>query len=271
MKIGRFLKGNRLFLGLVHKNEVYPLPAKKVEDLMAIKRKNFHMLLDSLEEKYPLKEVKFLSPTRPTKIVGVGLNYKSHAEEMGKPVPDEPLIFLKPSTSVISHKMKIFLPSMSKRVDYEGELAVVIGRKCKDVSEEDAKRYILGYSCFNDVTARDLQKKDVQYTRAKGFDTFAPYGPWIQTHVDPMNVEIRTYVNNELKQKGHTSDMIFDVYKLVSFISKIMTLLPGDVIATGTPSGIGPLKKGDIVKIEIDNIGKLVNYVEESREDTERS
>jgi len=185
---------------------------------------------------------------------------------MGKPLPEEPLLFLKPSTAVISNKMRIVLPKISSRVDYEGELAVVIGRKCRKVSPEEAKDYILGYSCFNDVTARDLQQKDVQYTRAKSFDTFAPYGPWIALDIDPLGLKITTRVNGELRQEGNTQDMIFSPWELVSFISQVMTLLPGDVVATGTPPGVGPLKGGDRVEVEIEGIGTLINYAVEEKE-----
>ncbi len=209
----------------------------------------------------PINEVKILPVSMPTKIVAVGLNYKDHAMEMDKPLPEEPLIFLKPSSSVIAYKEKIIKPEISKRVDYEGELAVVIGKKCKNVEVEEAKEYILGYTCFNDVTARDLQEKDIQYTRAKSFDTFAPVGPWIENDVDPTNLEIKTYVNDRVVQHSNTSNMKFNVFFLVSYISKIMTLMPGDIIATGTPAGVGPLMSGDIVKVEIEGIGILENEV----------
>ena len=209
----------------------------------------------------PLSKVKILPVSFPTKIVAVGLNYKDHAMEMDKPLPEEPLIFLKPSSAVISHKEKIILPEVSKRVDYEGELAVVIGKKCKNIEKEEAKNYILGYTCFNDVTARDLQQKDIQYTRAKSFDTFAPVGPWIENDIDPTNLEIKTILNDRTVQHSNTKNMKFDVFFLVSYISKIMTLMPGDIIATGTPAGIGPLSDGDTIKIQIEGIGVLKNQV----------
>lgn len=255
MKIGRFKFKERTVFGIIRGREVQIVKESRVSELMES--------ITPTDEVVPFKELKFLSPTRPTKIVAVGLNYKAHAEEMGKPLPEEPLLFLKPSTSVIANKMRIVLPKMSKRVDYEGELAVVIGRKCKKVSPEEAKEYILGYSCFNDITARDLQQKDVQYTRAKSFDTFAPYGPWIATEIDPIGLKITTKVNDQLKQEGNTQDMIFSPFELVSFISQIMTLLPGDVISTGTPPGVGPLKPQDKVEVEIEGIGKLINYAVE--------
>ncbi|RMG61167.1 MAG: FAA hydrolase family protein [Deltaproteobacteria bacterium] len=218
---------------------------------------------------HKLDDVKILPPVEPTKIVGVGLNYRDHAKEMGKKIPDEPLIFLKPTSAIIGHGDSIVLPRMSGRVDYEAELAIVIGKKAKDVSEEDAKKYILGYTCFNDVTARDLQAKDGLYARAKGFDTFAPFGPFIETDLEPDDLKVRARVNGQVKQDGTTKKMIFDVYTLVSFISSIMTLNPGDLIATGTPPGIGPLKPGDVVEVEIEGIGSLVNNVIHFRDTVE--
>ncbi len=253
MKVGRFKHGDRTIFGIIKGKEIVPIKEKRISEIMET--------ITPEGEPLTFRDIKFLSPTRPTKIVAVGLNYKAHAEEMGKPLPEEPLLFMKPSTAVISNKMKIIKPKMSQRVDYEGELAVVIGRKCKKVSPEEAPDYILGYSCFNDVTARDLQQKDVQYTRAKSFDTFAPYGPWINTDIDPIGLKITTRVNGEVKQEGNTEDMIFSPFELVSFISQIMTLLPGDVIATGTPPGVGPLQAGDRVEVEIEGIGTLINYV----------
>lgn len=215
------------------------------------------------EMELPLSKVKLLSPTMPTKIVALGLNYRDHAEETGFPIPEEPLIFLKPPSAVIGPKDTIFIPKDVGRVDYEAELAIVIGRRCKGVTKEEAHRYILGYTCFNDVTARRLQKKDGQWTRSKSFDTFAPIGPWIATDVDPLDLSIRLYLNGEVKQDSRTSKMIFNVYEIVSFVSKIMTLEPGDVIATGTPAGIGPIRDGDEVVVEIEGIGKLINNVRE--------
>jgi len=257
LKIGRFKTGERTIFGIIQGKGIVPLKEKRVTDLMES--------ITPTEEVLSFSDVKFLSPTRPSKIVAVGLNYKAHAEEMGKPLPEEPLLFMKPSTAVIANKMRIFLPEMSERVDYEGELAVVIGRKCRKVTPEEAPDYILGYSCFNDVTARDLQQKDGQYTRAKSFDTFAPYGPWISTEIDPFDLNITTRVNGEVRQEGRTSDMIFSPFELVSFISQIMTLLPGDVIVTGTPPGIGPLNDGDRVEVEIEGIGTLINYAVRER------
>ncbi len=215
------------------------------------------------DKAYNLNDIKFLAPCSPSKIVAVGLNYRDHAEELKKKLPDEPLIFMKPPTSIIGHEDKIIYPShMSSRVDYEGELAVIIGKEAKWVSESHTVDYIFGYTCINDVTARDLQAKDIQYTRAKGFDTFAPLGPVVETEIDPSDLEISTFLNGELKQHSRTSELIFDVPRLVSFISRVMTLLPGDIIATGTPAGIGPMRKDDRVEVEINGIGILRNYVE---------
>ncbi len=208
-----------------------------------------------------LNDVLLLAPVSPKKIVAVGLNYRDHAEEVGAEMPEEPLIFLKPSTAVIGPGESIRYPKMSSRVDYEGELGVVIGREAREVTSAQAGAHILGYFCFNDVTARDLQKKDQQWTRAKGFDTFAPLGPWIETDLDPRHVKLETFLNGELKQSSNTDNLIFDCYELVGFISQIMTLMPGDVIATGTPSGIGPMSVGDQVDVVIEGIGTLTNTV----------
>ena len=215
------------------------------------------------ESTYRLEEVRLLAPCLPSKIVALGLNYRSHAEETKLPIPSVPLIFLKPSTAVIGPEDKIVYPEVSKRVDYEGELAVVIGRKAKAVHRDRAEEYILGYTCLNDVSARYEQRDDVQWTRAKSYDTFAPIGPYVVTDVSPHDLKLETYLNGELRQSARTSDLIFPVDMLVSFISNIMTLLPGDVIATGTPSGIGPMKPGDVVEVKIEGIGTLRNYVVE--------
>jgi len=189
------------------------------------------------------------------------LNYRSHIEEMKLPMPSLPLIFLKPSTAVIGSEDKIVLPQGWQRIDYEGELGVVIGKKAKDVSEEKAREYVLGYTCVNDVSDRHAQAADGQWTRAKGYDTFAPIGPWIETEIKPDNLKLETFLNGELHQSASTSDLLFDIPKLINFISSVMTLLPGDVIATGTPSGVGPMKPGDVVEIKIDKIGTLKNFV----------
>lgn len=209
---------------------------------------------------YRLDIVKLLAPSSPSKIICLGVNYRSHALEFNSNIPTEPLIFLKPPTAVIGPEENIVLPH-KRRIDYECELAMVISKKGKDIIESKAKDYILGYTCFNDISDRGAQKTDVQWTRAKGYDTFAAIGPWIETGVQPENLLVETYLNNKVKQSARTSDLVFGVSKLVSFISKIMTLLPGDIIATGTPAGVGPMKAGDIVQIKIEKIGTLRNYV----------
>lgn len=200
-------------------------------------------------------------PVRPSKILCVGRNYAEHAAELGHEVPAEPLIFMKPPSSLIGHGEAIVLPAISERVDYEGELAVVIGRRCRHVSEADAMGVIGGYTIMNDVTARDLQKKDGQWTRAKGFDTFAPCGPRVVTDLDPTDLEIKTLVNGELKQHGRTSQFIFSIPRVIAYITSVMTLEEGDVISTGTPSGVGPLKAGDTVEVWVEGIGSLINPV----------
>lgn len=210
---------------------------------------------------HKLSEIKLLPPCTPSKIVALGLNYRSHSEEMKFPVPIEPLIFLKPSTSVIGPEDNIIYPDLSHRVDYEGELGVVIKNITRRVPREEAMSHVLGYTCFNDVTARDLQPQNGQWTISKSFDTFAAVGPYIETELDPANVYLETHLNGELKQRANTGDLIFSVAELVSFISQIMTLLPGDIIATGTPSGIGPMKQGDTIEVKIEPIGTLRNYV----------
>jgi 2-keto-4-pentenoate hydratase/2-oxohepta-3-ene-1,7-dioic acid hydratase in catechol pathway len=197
----------------------------------------------------------------PSKIIGIGQNYRAHAAEMGKPIPEEPLMFLKPRSALIPEGTAIERPAGYDRVDYEGELGVIIGRQARRVSRERALDYVLGYTCVNDVTVRDLQKKDVQFTRAKGFDTFCPIGPRVVAGLDPLNLKIQTRLNGVVKQDSSTSDMIFDVPTLIAFCSEHMTLEIGDVISTGTPSGVGNLTPGDVVEIEIEGIGVLKNPV----------
>jgi 2-keto-4-pentenoate hydratase/2-oxohepta-3-ene-1,7-dioic acid hydratase in catechol pathway len=200
-------------------------------------------------------------PVRPSKILCVGRNYAEHAAELGHDVPAEPLIFMKPPSSLIGSGEAIVLPAISERVDFEGELAVVIGRRCRNVAEADAMGVIGGYTILNDITARDLQKKDGQWARAKGFDTFAPCGPRLVTDLDPTDLEIKTLVNGELRQHGRTSQFIFSIPRVIAFISRAMTLEEGDVISTGTPSGVGPLKPGDTVEVWVEGIGSLINPV----------
>ena len=217
--------------------------------------------LEPANRYYKLSDIKLLPPCTPSKIVAIGLNYRSHAEEFKVHIPEEPLLFLKPSTAVIGPVDSIIYPPFSQRVDYEGELGVVIKAITRQVSIKEALDYVLGYTCVNDVTARDLQSKDKQWTRAKGFDTFAPIGPCIETELDPNNIALETRLNGKLKQKTNTNDLIFPVPKLVSFVSHVMTLLPGDIIATGTTSGVGPMQPGDTVEVIIESIGTLRNYV----------
>ncbi|MSO56421.1 MAG: FAA hydrolase family protein [Acidobacteria bacterium] len=208
-----------------------------------------------------VKPARILPPVAPSKIVAIGLNYKDHAAEMKKVLPVEPLMFMKPSTAVIGPGDEIRLPHGAGRVDHEAELAVVIGRRARHVPPDRAAAYILGLTCINDVTARELQVKDVQYTRAKGFDTFAPIGPCVAVGLDPSALDIEGWVNGEKRQSSNTRQLIFSVGQLVAFVSAVMTLLPGDVIATGTPAGVGPLKAGDQVVVKIAGIGELANPV----------
>jgi len=249
MKIVRFATENRVKYGIL-----------KGDSIQTIEDEPFRRLKPSGQH-YPLSEVKLLSPCTPGKVVAIGLNYRKHAEEVKAHLPETPLIFLKPSTAVIGPEENIVYPPASARVDYEGELGVVIKKPARSVPAARALGYVLGYTCFNDVTARDLQYHDKQWTRAKGFDTFAPVGPCIETELEPGNVVLETYLNGELKQHTSTSDLIFSVPELISFISQVMTLLPGDIIATGTTSGIGPMNPGDTVEIKIAGIGTLRNYV----------
>lgn len=210
---------------------------------------------------WALRSVEIRPPVAPSKIVAVGVNYADHAKEFGKAPPPEPLIFLKPPSAVIAAGETIRRPRRSRRVDYEAEIAVVIGRRARNVTRARALDYVLGYTLMNDVTARDLQKSDGQWTRAKGFDTFAPLGPWVATGLRPERLGIAAYVNGRRRQSSSTAQLIFDVPTLVSHISGVMTLEPGDVISTGTPSGVGPLRRGDRVEIRSPQIGRLINKV----------
>jgi 2-keto-4-pentenoate hydratase/2-oxohepta-3-ene-1,7-dioic acid hydratase in catechol pathway len=212
-------------------------------------------------ETYASDSVTLLAPAEPSKVVAVGLNYAKHAGEMKEALPENPILFIKPSTAVLAPGGAIVYPKAAGRVDYEAELGVVIAKTCKGVSAEAAKEYIFGYTALNDVTARDLQKKDGQWTRAKGFDTFCPFGPYVDTDYDPRGRQVQSVLSGEVKQDGTTADMIYDVYSLVAFISSVMTLLPGDVIATGTPEGIGPMQRGDTIEIKVAGLEPLVNTV----------
>jgi len=203
-----------------------------------------------------------LPPVLPSKIICVGRNYREHAEELGNQVPTEPLIFLKPPSAIIGHNQAIVWPDMAGRVDYEGELAVVIKKKVKNLKEEDNwLEAVLGFTCFNDVTARDLQIKDVQFTRAKSFDTFAAVGPCLALGLDCSSLHLKTFLNGRLVQSGNTRNMIFSISYLLRFISRIMTLEPGDIIATGTPAGVGPMQVGDRVEVQVEGLGTLSNYL----------
>lgn len=250
MKIYRFKHKDKTSYGVLEEEYLRPLEGS-VFRTFKVQRK-----------KIPIGQVILLPPVKPSKIVAVGTNYKNHAMEMGKRIPEEPLIFLKPSSAVVGPDDIIVYPKMSKRVDYEGELAFVIKKKARLLRESDAvDDIILGYTCFNDVTARDLQRKDGQFTRAKSFDTFAAFGPGIATEIDPSNLRLKTFVNGKLKQSGSTRQLIFPVPFLLRFVSNIMTLYPGDIITTGTPAGVGPLVPGDRVEVQIEGIGTLSNTV----------
>jgi 2-keto-4-pentenoate hydratase/2-oxohepta-3-ene-1,7-dioic acid hydratase in catechol pathway len=218
--------------------------------------------LQLTDEQVRLADARLLAPVLPrSKVVGIGRNYAAHAAEMGGDVPEEPLMFLKPNTSVAGPGDPIFYPRQSENVHYEGELAVVISRICRDVPREKAADVIHGYTIGNDVTARDLQRKDVQFTRAKGFDSFCPLGPWIETDLDVSDLRVQTFLNGEVKQDGRTSDLVFDVPTLIAYVTSVMTLLPGDVILTGTPEGVGPMQPGDEVEVSISGLGNLTNKV----------
>ncbi|MEX0833349.1 MAG: fumarylacetoacetate hydrolase family protein [Actinomycetota bacterium] len=251
MRLVRFRFGDRIATGVAADDQIRVLGGTFFENPVPT------------GEEVPIADVRLLAPVLPSKIVGIGLNYHAHAEEFGQPIPEEPLLFLKPATSVIGPGDPIPLHPLSERVDYEGELAVVIGRLARRLDEESAAKAILGYTCGNDVTLRDLQSKDDQWTRAKAFDGSNPLGPWIETDLDPANLALETRVNGEVRQSSRTSDLAVGPAELISFISMYMTLLPGDVIMTGTPAGIGPLHRDDLVEVEIEGIGVLENHAVE--------
>jgi 2-keto-4-pentenoate hydratase/2-oxohepta-3-ene-1,7-dioic acid hydratase in catechol pathway len=249
MRLVRFRFGDRIATGVVDGEAVRALAGTFFENPVPS------------GEEIPLDDVRLLAPILPSKVVCLGKNYAAHAAEFGGEVPEEPLVFLKPSTSVSGPGDPIPLPLISNRVDYEGELAIVIGRIARNVRAEEAFRFILGYTCGNDVTLRDLQKKDDQWARAKGFDGSCPLGPWVETELDPIDVHLETRVNGEVRQSASTSDMVFGVATIIEFVTTFMTLLPGDVIMTGTPEGVGKLEPGDRVEVEVDGIGVLMNPV----------
>ena len=242
--IGKFRSGDEIFYGEIDNGRVYP-------------RGEIHAGI------FELSELRILPPVSPTKIVCIGLNYRDHAKEFSVEIPENPVLFLKPPSAVIGHEDKIIYPPSSSKVDYEAELAVVICKRCKNISAERAEDVIAGYTCFNDVTARDLQQKDGQWTRAKSFDTFAALGPYLATpdELDVSDAKITCRVNGETRQESSTSNLIFDIPYLIEFITEIMTLEVGDVIATGTPSGVGEMHRGDTVEVEIQGIGTLRNEV----------
>jgi len=217
------------------------------------------------QKKYPLKDVKLLAPVQPEKIVCVGLNYQKHVQhsQSADKAPDKPLLFLKPPSALIGNGDTIIYPDFVDRVDYEAELGVVIGKTLKNASPEEARKAVFGLTCVNDVTARNLQKKDGQWTRAKGFDTFCPVGPWIVTDTDWSDLKVEAYLNGKLKQSGRTSEMIFKPEVLIAFISRVMTLKPGDLISTGTPEGIDPMRVGDKIEVVVENVGRLINHIGE--------
>jgi 2-keto-4-pentenoate hydratase/2-oxohepta-3-ene-1,7-dioic acid hydratase in catechol pathway len=249
MKLLRFQAQGRTACGILQGEEVTELAG------------DFFSPLKTLSTKYALARVKLLTPCNPSKVVAVGLNYQDHARELELPLPETPIIFLKPPSSVIGPGDSIRYPGMSSRVDYEAELGIVIKDRVKDIRPDEASTHILGYTCANDVTARDLQKKDGQWTRAKSFDTFCPVGPWIETGLDPDDLLVESYLNGVRRQSSRTSQFIFTADQIVSFISRVMTLYPGDLIITGTPAGIGPMKPGDEIEVRIEGIGSLKNVV----------
>jgi len=266
VRIARFTTGEDPMYGVVT-GEVDQFGQPDPESVVvALAGDPLYVGVKLLDQEYRLEDVRLLAPVLPrSKVVGIGRNYAAHAAELGNDVPTEPLMFLKPNTSVVGPGDPIFYPPQTKDLQFEGELAVVIGRICRDVPPEQATDVIHGYTIANDVTARDLQKGDVQFTRAKGFDSFCPLGPWVETDLDPHDfaegLAVQTYLNGDLKQDGSTSDLIFDIPTLISYVSGVMTLLPGDVILTGTPEGVGPMEVGDEVEISIAGLGTLTNKV----------
>lgn len=259
MKICRFTdpETQRPAFGVIEGEEIYKLEG----DLSA-----GNLSLERSEPSIRLSDARLLPPVAPSKIVCVGRNYREHAAELGNPMPLEPLLFLKAPSTIIGDGDVIELPELSQRVEHEGELAVVIGRRCRRLSAaEDPLSYVLGYTCLNDVTARDLQRKDVQFTRGKSFDTFCPVGPYIVTGLDPSDLKVETRVNGQVRQSGRTGAMAFPVRHLLHYISHAMTLEPGDLLATGTPAGVGPLHDGDVCEIEVEGVGTLRNQVRATR------
>ncbi|WP_394138262.1 fumarylacetoacetate hydrolase family protein [Cytobacillus oceanisediminis] len=256
MKFVRFSKNNQNLFGILEGETVSQLDGDFLTGTAKLTGEAFH-----------LEEVKLLAPVDPGQVVAIGLNYALHAEESGKPIPDEPMMFMVSPTSVIADEEEISLPNLEHRIDYEAELAIVIGKQAKAVKKEEALDYVFGYTACNDVSDRNLQKKDGQFTRAKSFATFKPLGPVIETDLNPNNVEIKLTVNGEVRQHSNTDDLIHDIESLIVKVTEVMTLNPGDIIISGTPSGVGPLKPGDDVVLEIEGIGKLRNKVVDGTKD----
>jgi 2-keto-4-pentenoate hydratase/2-oxohepta-3-ene-1,7-dioic acid hydratase in catechol pathway len=263
MKYCRFQLDSQAHYGLVEsvagKNEITRLLLRPPEQMGG----DIEDLPTKRMDRLPFAEARLLAPVRPSKIVCVGRNYREHAAELGNEVPVEPLIFFKPPSSLLAPEQQIRRPKLSQRVDFEGELAVVVGRKCyKAGPGEDVRPYILGYTCLNDVTARDVQKNDSQWTRAKGFDTFCPVGPLVTDEIDPWaGVSVETRVSGEIRQQGNTRDFIFPLEVIIRYITQVMTLFPGDVIATGTPKGVGPVVAGEVIEVSVEGVGTLRNPV----------
>ncbi len=263
MRICRFSHGEEVSFGVL--DNLDDQGELTENSIIAILRGHPFGELDPDGRVIAASSVKLLAPILPSKIIGIGKNYAEHAVEMNSVLPTEPLMFLKPNTSVIGPNEFIVLPQQSSIIHHEAELAIVIGRFCKDVPRGRVDEVVLGYTCANDVSARDVQQMDGQWTRAKGFDTFCPLGPWIETDLDPTNLTISAYVGSQQRQSGNTKDLVFSVVDLVSYVSHQMTLLPGDVILTGTPAGIGPIIAGDEIEIAIEGIGSLVNTVKDAQ------
>jgi 2-keto-4-pentenoate hydratase/2-oxohepta-3-ene-1,7-dioic acid hydratase in catechol pathway len=250
MRLVRFAAQGRLAYGILLNDEITELGC------------DGYASFTSLQTTHRIADVRLFAPVAPSKIVAVGLNYRDHAHELGMQVPESPILFLKPPTTVIGPGESIVYPPMSRQVDYEAEMGIVIKDRIHRIDPEDVRKHILGYTCANDVTARDLQKVDGQWTRAKSFDTFCPVGPWIETDLVPDDLLVESYLNGERRQSSRTSQFIFRVDYLVSYISQVMTLEPGDLVLTGTPAGIGPMKSGDEIEIRIEGVGNLKNRVQ---------
>ncbi|MCE5213796.1 MAG: fumarylacetoacetate hydrolase family protein [Methanobacterium sp.] len=257
MKLISYIENKIEKTGILYEDGIKELNCSIIDAIKASHIEEF--LEDQLISNF--SEIRIIPPVKPSKVICVGLNYRDHAHELDMEIPEEPVLFIKPPTSVIGHLDPIIYPKSSRQLDYEAELAVIISRKGYHIDEKDTDHYIGGYTILNDVTARDLQSKDIQWTRAKSFNTFCPLGPCIETELNPLNQQISLKLNQKIKQSSNTKNMIFSPHKLVKFISDIMTLYPGDVIATGTPPGVGPMEVGDTVEAEVQDIGVLRNFL----------